>query len=82
MIKRVYQKNPFSRHEPILHLFIQKDIMPYLSDYFYSDPFIMVILKFFSGLFASFGYYLAPTALLIYGIVSSNLFKDNWKRMH
>jgi len=60
---------------------IFKNIMPYLSVYFFPDSLIMVILNFISGLFASFGYYLAPTALLIYGIVSSNLFKDNWIRI-
>ncbi len=59
---------------------IQKDIMSYLSDYFYSNSYIMVVLRFLSGLFASFGYFLAPTALLIYGIVSSNIFKDKWNR--
>jgi len=64
-----------------LSVVIEKDIMKYLSAYFYSNSYIMVILIFLSGLCASLAYYLAPTALLIYGIVYSNLFQDKWDRL-
>lgn len=63
-----------------LTVIMKSDVIPYFQLNITQDMDIIRKLELLNALFSSLSHYLAPYALLIYGVVYSNIFKESWSR--
>lgn len=63
-----------------LTVVMRLNVIPYFQMNITQDINLIKRLELLNALFASLSHYIAPYTLLIYGIVNSNIFKENWNR--
>lgn len=63
-----------------LTVIMKSDVIPFFKTSITHDMNIIRKLELLNALISSLSHYLAPYALLIYGIVYSNIFKESWSR--